>query len=280
MASALVLDILRDPAARIPGFGASTPFEFPFPVAVKTGTSRHFTDNWAVGTTGRFTVAVWAGNFSGRPMAGVSGITGAGPLLHRAVLAVARRVDPGALPTPAELGAVSAPVCRLSGLRATPHCARLDEWFAAGTEPARADDWEVAGRVTLPDEYAGWAQGGLRPTPADAPVGGLAPQVATATHDAPAAAAAQRPAPGAQRRAAFRIVSPLDGDRYAVPPGIDARFSTIALRAAGPGTERVWWTVDGAPHEGGRWPLAPGEHVIRATSARGEAVEVRIVVER
>ena len=53
VASAIVLDILRDPAARIPGFGVSTPFDFPFPVAVKTGTSRHFTDNWAVGTTGR-----------------------------------------------------------------------------------------------------------------------------------------------------------------------------------------------------------------------------------
>jgi penicillin-binding protein 1C len=118
VASAILLDILSDPAARIPGFGTSTPFDFPFPVAVKTGTSRHFTDNWAVGTTRAFTVAVWAGNFSGHPMEGVSGITGAGPLLHRAVMAVSRRVPPGVLATPAEAGAVSEPVCRLSGLRA------------------------------------------------------------------------------------------------------------------------------------------------------------------
>ena len=61
-----------------------------FSVAAKTGTSRHFTDNWAVGAAGRFTVAVWVGNFSGRPMDGVSGVSGAGPLLHRAMLAVAR----------------------------------------------------------------------------------------------------------------------------------------------------------------------------------------------
>jgi hypothetical protein len=43
---------LSDPVARIPGFGPVTPLEFPFPAAAKTGTSRHFTDNWAVAVTG------------------------------------------------------------------------------------------------------------------------------------------------------------------------------------------------------------------------------------
>jgi penicillin-binding protein 1C len=41
--AALVTDILSDPVARIPGFGLETPFDFAFPVAAKTGTSRHFT---------------------------------------------------------------------------------------------------------------------------------------------------------------------------------------------------------------------------------------------
>ena len=77
VSTAIVLDILQDASARVPGFGIVTPFDFPFPVAVKTGTSRHFTDNWSVGTTRNFTVAVWAGNFTGRPMQGVSGVTGA-----------------------------------------------------------------------------------------------------------------------------------------------------------------------------------------------------------
>lgn len=57
-------------------------------------------DNWAVGATGRFTVAVWVGNFNGRPMDGVSGVSGAGPLLHRAVLATGRRYPAGSLPDP------------------------------------------------------------------------------------------------------------------------------------------------------------------------------------
>src|SRR5439155_6519298 len=134
MSSAIVLDILADASARIPGFGLSTPFDFPFPVAVKTGTSRHFTDNWAVGTTGGFTVAVWVGNFSGRPMDDVSGVTGAGPLLHRAIMLTAESYAPGALPSPASAGAVPVTICRLSGLRATPACPAMVEWFLPGTE--------------------------------------------------------------------------------------------------------------------------------------------------
>jgi penicillin-binding protein 1C len=274
VASAIVLDILHDPAARIPGFGTSTPFDFPFPVAVKTGTSRHFTDNWAVGTTRRFTVAVWAGNFSGRPMQGVSGVTGAGPLLHRAVMAVAQRVPPGELTTPSEAGAVSVPVCRLSGLRATAACAQLAEWFARGTEPSRVDDWEQDGRVTLPDEYIEWSRQGLRPAME-------AVTLASTREGSRVMGLSLAAARDSSRRASrFHIASPADGDRYAIPAGVDARYSTIPLHAAGPGATDVRWWVDGKPYAGERWPLVPGRHVISARSARGETAEARIDVVR
>jgi penicillin-binding protein 1C len=248
--AALVLDILADPEARAAGFGTETPFDFPFPAAAKTGTSRHFTDNWAVGVTRGFTVAVWVGDFSGRPMAGVSGITGAGPLLYRAMLAVASRRAPGALPTPAEAGLVPVRVCRLSGLRATPGCASLVEWFVPGTEPARMDDWERGGRVALPEEYAEWASA----------EGGRWAALAR---------------PGGER---FRIVSPREGDRYAVPAGVEARYATLTFHAAGAGAP-VRWFVDGAELPTGRWPLARGEHRVRAQSATGAADSVRIMVE-
>jgi penicillin-binding protein 1C len=281
VASSIVLDILRDPAARIPGFGVSTPFDFPFPVAVKTGTSRHFTDNWAVGTTRAFTVAVWAGNFSGRAMEGVSGVTGAGPLLHRAVMAVARRIPPGVLTTPTEVGAVSVPVCRLSGLRATAECAQLTEWFMPGTEPAREDDWERSGLVRLPDEYAEWSRQGLRPA-------GDEVRRAFAAAGAPAnVSGGSLPAPRAETRgsgearaAQFRIVSPLDGDRYSIPAGVESRYASIALRAGGAGAEQVRWSIDGKPYARDRWALAPGTHEIRAVSVRGDTAHVRVVVER
>jgi penicillin-binding protein 1C len=92
-AATLVLDILSDPVARVPSFGVETPLDFPFKAAAKTGTSRHFTDNWAVATTGGFTVAVWVGNFSGHPMQGV----GASP--GRPVAASRRAARGAALPT-------------------------------------------------------------------------------------------------------------------------------------------------------------------------------------
>jgi len=280
-ASAIVLDILSDPAARIPGFGTSTPFDFPFPVAVKTGTSRHFTDNWAVGTTRAFTVAVWAGNFSGHAMEGVSGVTGAGPLLHRAVMAVSRHVPPGVLTTPAEAGAMSIPVCRLSGLRATPECAALTEWFVPGTEPTREDDWERGGRVTLPDEYAEWARHGQRPAgdevtralaAARAGVGGTARLT-------PDPAVGHEPARDV-RATQFRITSPLDGDRYAIPAGVESPYASIALRASGAGSSDVRWSIDGKAYDRERWALVAGTHEIRAVSARGDTARASVVVDR
>ena len=256
-ATALVLDILGDRAARIPGFGVETPLDFPFPAAVKTGTSRHFTDNWAVAATDRFTVAVWVGNFDGRPMDGVSGVTGAGPLLHRTVLATARRYPPGVLFPPSSAGAVPLAICRLSGMRAGPDCPAETEWFMSGTEPAAQCDWHMNGGVALPAEYAEWADEVEPALPAPAPPS------ATVTRSADR----------------FQIVSPLDGDRYRIPPDSDPRYATIALRAAGPGTPAARWYVDGARYAGTRWTLVPGTHHIRALGAGGQQAEISITVE-
>src|SRR5438309_475258 len=259
-AAALVVDILSDAIARIPSFGTETPLDFPFRAAAKTGTSRHFTDNWAVATTANFTVAVWVGNFNGRPMQGVGGITGAGPLLHRAVLLTARRYPPGALAEPAAAGLVAARVCRLSGLLATPDCPGMDEWFLPGTAPTRACDWHQGGRIAWTTEYAEWAR-----------------------QDAASLISSESTDPGAMPRGSreptpFRILTPQDGDRYSLPVGVDRRYATLALRAAGSSGAGVRWFVDGLPFTGERWPLAPGRHAIRAETARGERDEVRIDV--
>jgi penicillin-binding protein 1C len=271
LSAALVLDILSDADARIPGFGLQTPLEFPFRAAAKTGTSRHFTDNWAVATTAGFTVAVWVGNFSGRPMEGVSGVSGAGPLLHRATLLTARRYAPGVLPNPASAGALPVEICRLSGLRAAHGCPHMTEWFAPGTEPAASCDWHRAdGSVVLPQEYAAWLERRERD---DAAADGtlLSASRVSITHGDELADSSS---------AGFGIVSPRDGDRYQVPPGVDQRFSTIALRAVGArDPASVRWSVDGRAYRGSRLPLTPGEHVIRAFTPRGDSAEVRIVVE-
>jgi penicillin-binding protein 1C len=251
--AALTLDILADPDARIPGFGLRTPFDWPFRAAAKTGTSRHFTDNWAVAVTESFTVAVWAGNFSGRPMEGVSGVSGAGPLLHRAVLLTAKRYPPGSLVRPSDAGLERAVICRLSGKLAAPGCPSLAEYFIPGTIPRTMCDWHADGAVRLPVVYVEWA----------------------AAHDEPPAA---RPAKESVDRSVLTISSPQDGDHYRLTPGVDPRFATIALRASGvDDPARVRWYVDGVRVNGGRWVPAPGRHEIRAESGtQGAAATITV----
>ncbi len=77
-----IADVLSDNRARAREFGFDSPLHLSFPVACKTGTSTDYRDNWAVGYTPEFTVAVWVGNFDGTPMQGISGVTGAAPILQ------------------------------------------------------------------------------------------------------------------------------------------------------------------------------------------------------
>ena len=249
--AALVLDILADPVARIPGFGPVTPLELPFPAAAKTGTSRHFTDNWAVAVTGGFTVAVWVGNFDGRPMQGVSGVSGAGPLLQRAALLTARRHSPGVLPRPAQTGAVESSICRLSGLAPGPRCPVGTEWFAPGQAPAARCDWHTDQGVELPPLYAEWAVLAMR-------------------QPAPRTGAAQRtPGLATADAAGLRILSPEHGDVFRFVPGVEPRFATIGLRAGGvPAGITPRWYVDGRPLQRPRLGLVPGKHVVRLEAGR------------
>ncbi len=259
-AAALVLDILADPEARLPAFGPATPFDWPFRAAAKTGTSRHFTDNWAVATTAGFTVAVWVGNFSGRPMEGVSGITGAGPLLHRAMLLTSRMYPAGSLGLPAEAGLVPARVCRVSGELAGPECPTMTEYFLPGTAPTDTCSWHRGGELQLPAAYHEW-QATTRGTArlATAVPGSPAPRQATPT-------------------ARLTITSPASGDHYEIPPGVEARYATIAFRAAGvPAGAAARWELDGRPVPAARWALVPGRHRI-SVQAGGQRDEVVITV--
>jgi len=127
-AAFLVGDILADHAARAGTFGLASWLATPYWTAAKTGTSKDMRDNWCVGYSRRFTVAVWVGNASGAAMHEVSGVSGAAPVwreimdgLHRGKL---RSESPAA---PA--GVV------VQAIRFEPAVepARL-EWFIAGTE--------------------------------------------------------------------------------------------------------------------------------------------------
>lgn len=146
----LVTDILADPVARIPAFGRHNSLTLPFPAAAKTGTSTDFTDNWTAGYTPEVTVAVWVGNFDGRPMEGVSGVTGAGRLWHRLMVAAVGHGPPRRFDT---TGLVRARLCADTGAPYTDDCPHaIDELFRPDqvpqAAPARAKPRGV--RVSFP----------------------------------------------------------------------------------------------------------------------------------
>src|SRR5262249_9147415 len=74
-ATFVVSDILADRAARSLTFGLKNELAATYWAAVKTGTSKDMRDNWCIGYSTRYTVAVWVGNFVGQPMWDVSGVT-------------------------------------------------------------------------------------------------------------------------------------------------------------------------------------------------------------
>lgn len=154
--SFLLTDILADPEARRPAFGDELPFDLPFRIAAKTGTSAGYSDNLAIITTTEYTVAAWAGNFDGRRMYEVLAMQGAAPLARAALLAAA---GDRALTLPRRPpGIVQARVCSLSGQRPGPACPGRTELFIAGHTPSTTCTWHAAdGAVAWPRELSRWA---------------------------------------------------------------------------------------------------------------------------
>lgn len=67
-------------------------------VAYKTGTSYGYRDAWAIGFDGRHTIGVWVGRPDGAPIAGLTGIGAAAPILFEAFDRIGERTTP--LPPP------------------------------------------------------------------------------------------------------------------------------------------------------------------------------------
>jgi len=127
-AAYLVADILADNNARVPTFGIDNALRTRGFAAVKTGTSKDMRDNWCVGFTDRYTVAVWIGNASGAPMHAVSGVSGAAPIWAALVQELHR--DRPSRPPAVPPGLRRARV-EYAGSEEAPR----SEWFIAGTEP-------------------------------------------------------------------------------------------------------------------------------------------------
>jgi penicillin-binding protein 1C len=125
-AAHIVTDILADRLSRSITFGLDSPLAPRFWAAVKTGTSKDMRDNWCIGFSQRFTVAVWVGNFEGDAMHDVSGVTGAAPAWQEIMAALHADLTPAAPATPP---GVSASLTEFSPAFEPPR----REWFLANT---------------------------------------------------------------------------------------------------------------------------------------------------
>jgi penicillin-binding protein 1C len=128
---------LSDPLARLPSFARYGSTEYPFAVAVKTGTSQGYRDAWTVAWSQRFLVGTWVGRSDAGTMAGLGGANSAADLVH-AILLMLHQTEPGeltdtSLAVPA--GYEPEPVC--AGPAETPEdtCSRtLLAWLPRGAQ--------------------------------------------------------------------------------------------------------------------------------------------------
>jgi penicillin-binding protein 1C len=250
-----IADILSDNSARTLAFGMNSALRFDYPVACKTGTSTDFRDNWTVGFTPEFSVGVWAGNFDGSPMREVSGVTGAGPILHSIFDYLHTNYGTSWYRTPP--GIVERTIHPLTGkLLADGDARGVREKFVSDRLPAveSASDYDFAGNVQLSAEYTDWfrsAENSLR----DRAVLAAAPDE-------------------------LLITSPLPGSIYVVDPDVP---STRRIPLIANGSGKVEWQSDSLTFRseaGLDFALAAeGEHrLVAIDPATGRKAETRIRV--
>lgn len=247
----ILTHILSDSDARISSFGHNSPLNFPFPCAVKTGTSKDFRDNWTLGYTPRYTVGVWVGNFDGMPMKRVSGITGCGPLFRDIMLLLAKDGTGGRFKEPE--GLIRQKICPLTGKRPTLSCPGImEEIFIEGTEPHDFCDVHSDKEITAKHE------------------GRAAPH---------------------ERHLQISITFPADGDIFKMDPILPRDFQAIRLHASVGRSQEIrkieWWINDQRigvslfPFSL-TWRLRPGSYIIKAKAIQGdkkmESLPVKIMV--
>ncbi|HLG25333.1 MAG TPA: transglycosylase domain-containing protein, partial [Candidatus Gracilibacteria bacterium] len=293
-----IIDILKDPDARIPGFGEGSVLEISREAAVKTGTTRNFRDNWTIGFTPDLLTAVWVGNADATPMENISGIDGAAPIWADFMEAALKSVPDSTFEIPSNLREVE--ICALSGMLPTELCTeRFYEWFVAGSEPKEPDNYyrmmtinTATGRiidercqksyssslleqkvlVAYPPELQKWAtQKGL----------GLA-QIEPCIPPLDYASGSSN---GYTNEQAGQLLvdNPAQNDEYLLDSGLPLNDQRVPFRVTVPyGTQSVEYLVDGvsAGSSGEApftflWPPVSGTHTLKAVATLSDGTSVQ-----
>ncbi|UCD05932.1 MAG: penicillin-binding protein 1C [candidate division WOR-3 bacterium] len=233
----LITDILSDNTGRFKAFGIDNPLNLPFACAVKTGTSKDYRDNWCIGYTTDYIVGVWIGNFSGAPMQGVSGITGAAPLFRDIMLELHQGRCPTQFSCPGTLERRN--VCLLTGMLARTSCPhQIEEIFIPGTSPI--DSCHEQKRET--------------------------PVVFTQRGSDATGRSTER----------LTILNPGDGDIFMIDPQVSTVSQSVIFRLRmSDSSETIRWILDGEPIATEKYPYefqwqpTRGEHILEAEAGNG-----------
>lgn len=313
-AAYIVSDILADPLARGRVFGGSQAMNPLQRLSLKTGTSTRYRDSWCVAYSPEYTIAVWVGNFNGRPTARLSGASGAAPIVADLAREVFGGSFPGEFPRPE--GIVDRQVCAFSGLLPGPGCLhQRRELFVAGTQPTQTctfhhprEPWHQ-----MPTPFAGWLKdrhdkggegrfrlAGFSQDLDKVFIGerGQGPPKAVKSAPSPpfpitkvtlglARGGQERPRPGPpspEEAPLVAITYPLSGDRYLLPPGAESLRLSLKASCRTP-LRWVTWFVNGLEEATTGPPyelflnVGRGRHRLTALGPDGLGDAVEVVVE-
>ncbi len=255
----LIWDILADPSARFASFGYESSMKLPFPVAIKTGTSKGFRDRWAVGVNSEYTVGVWIGNPGGENMKDTFQVGSVSAMLRDIFLAIQTDWTRGAVEKPA--GIVKQAICPLSGELVSGECPDVvEEYFDRRNMPRQTCTWHEreGGRlkVNAPELYKRWA---MKNNPAEA----VGIEIAR------------------QRRISF----PQQGDFFYISEAVSRQAQQITFEVMGfePG-EEIGYYVDGELYRRLEypcfpvWPLRRGDHELSVKVGDGVIDTISFIV--
>jgi penicillin-binding protein 1C len=255
----LITEILSNELTRMRAFGAVNPLILEYPMAIKTGTSSNWRDNWVVGYTKEITVAVWAGDFSGSPMNMVSGAVGAGPLFRKiADFAVKKLGLSPAMPVPPP-GVESIVVCKLSGNTPAEYCTDYTSCYVL-KEKERRPPCNVHRKVLIDRRNGLLASSKCAGEYAEERVCTYLPPgyedwQAKNGYAAPPTVYSPLCAPDEIQADALVILSPKAGDVYLIEPGYNRDTQSLELRGgADPAVSRVEWVLDDSVVANAGWP--------------------------
>jgi len=254
---------LSDPLARLPSFPRYGTTEFPFAVALKTGTSQGYRDAWTVAWSRDYMIGVWLGRADAGSMREVSGARAAAGLAKALALQLhgTRAGDLSDTGFAPPAGHVPVELCVFTGRHSPNGCGQtLVEWLPAKAVPAPVAATGFTPEGADPAERVWAKMSGFSV--------GEAADSAEPVH--------------------LSIASPEQNVHLWRNPEAPPAFNRLALRAvAQPHVGQIVWYVDGEPFavadpdQTVYWPMLPGHHRFQIRRPFGESASkpVRIAVE-